>query len=77
MVECESLKNKLQSVNNQVLIDTWWNVNYERQKQIKRRLRFNRYMVECESVSKSARQMNCTSFNRYMVECESRMVTFV
>ena len=27
-------------INDCVLIDTWWNVNYERQKQIKRRLRF-------------------------------------
>ena len=34
-----------------VLIDTWWNVNYtSTRSQINLYLRFNRYMVECESV---------------------------
>ncbi|EDO58932.1 hypothetical protein CLOL250_00474 [Clostridium sp. L2-50] len=31
---------------------------------------FNRYMVECESFSKSVTSSQLSSFNRYMVECE-------
>ena len=40
-----------------VLIDTWWNVNVS---SIKKALgsgsRFNRYMVECEYITKSRRK---------------------
>ena len=35
-----------------------------------RHLRFNRYMVECESSRKSNNVGESTCFNRYMVECE-------
>ena len=33
---------------------------------------FNRYMVECESISFPSGFGTGYSFNRYMVECESR-----
>ena len=33
--------------------------------------RFNRYMVECESVYRTSTFADNKSFNRYMVECES------
>ena len=32
--------------------------------------RFNRYMVECEYISKPQLSLAATRFNRYMVECE-------
>ena len=38
-----------------VLIDTWWNVNvFTVVDDIKVAKRFNRYMVECESISRRA-----------------------
>mgnify|MGYP004520159315 FL=1 len=33
-------------------------------------LRFNRYMVECESITQKAELAQQKCFNRYMVECE-------
>ncbi len=36
----------------------------------KRRLGFNRYMVECEFVSDKKGLQVTIGFNRYMVECE-------
>ena len=37
-----------------VLIDTWWNVNHALDTMISKvNIRFNRYMVECESVDSS------------------------
>ena len=54
-----------------VLIDTWWNVNQEKQAIITMmEQRFNRYMVECESVWLRFRDIIGRCFNRYMVECE-------
>ena len=35
-------------LQNQVLIDTWWNVNQEFVDSLLRLSGFNRYMVECE-----------------------------
>ena len=34
-----------------VLIDTWWNVNLTSTGYVRRDVRFNRYMVECELLS--------------------------
>ena len=55
----------------QVLIDTWWNVNvFAGSSCVISRHRFNRYMVECESVQEIFYFTCEKSFNRYMVECE-------
>ena len=49
MVECEYNSEKALEVINNVLIDTWWNVNvHDNLLRLCRDLRFNRYMVECE-----------------------------
>ena len=37
----------------------------------KKRLSFNRYMVECEFKNPRLASITGTGFNRYMVECES------
>ena len=55
----------------QVLIDTWWNVNYYRHLLVSKMVeRFNRYMVECEYASFAFSNASFARFNRYMVECE-------
>ena len=38
--------------------------------QISSQMRFNRYMVECESFQATYSIKSMNSFNRYMVECE-------
>mgnify|MGYP000842980114 CR=1 FL=1 len=53
-----------------VLIDTWWNVNYNQIYFADKIARFNRYMVECEFDLICERSEPSWSFNRYMVECE-------
>ena len=53
-----------------VLIDTWWNVNLTSTGYVRRDVRFNRYMVECESHFGSCVFVRSRCFNRYMVECE-------
>ena len=53
-----------------VLIDTWWNVNFDRIMNMKSSIRFNRYMVECEYIQHSKILNPNKCFNRYMVECE-------
>ena len=40
----------IMTVQNIVLIDTWWNVNFINNVPVKGNLSFNRYMVECEYV---------------------------
>ena len=53
-----------------VLIDTWWNVNSKANGSFTVAVRFNRYMVECESFQVTYSTKSMSSFNRYMVECE-------
>ena len=48
MVECESFEYYINSFSFTVLIDTWWNVNFQSPGIAKLNRRFNRYMVECE-----------------------------
>ena len=49
MVECESYSKRNDRAADEVLIDTWWNVNTERRSMYPRMFAsFNRYMVECE-----------------------------
>ena len=54
-----------------VLIDTWWNVNYNLNAFLYfKEESFNRYMVECEFTYRITTTKIQNSFNRYMVECE-------
>ena len=54
MVECEYRCVQWLSLVYQVLIDTWWNVNKLMLAGVfPAALRFNRYMVECESNTKN------------------------
>ena len=55
---------------NNVLIDTWWNVNENTIVQEIDLSSFNRYMVECEFGSYANLRTIRHGFNRYMVECE-------
>ena len=48
MVECEFRFSDRIFYRFLVLIDTWWNVNFDRIMNMKSSIRFNRYMVECE-----------------------------
>ena len=55
---------------NNVLIDTWWNVNENTIVQEIDLSSFNRYMVECEFDKSKSKIIKRLGFNRYMVECE-------
>ena len=49
MVECESAEFNRTMLAEEVLIDTWWNVNTKLfTTSLSRGWSFNRYMVECE-----------------------------
>ena len=49
MVECEYFYFTCRYCFTTVLIDTWWNVNYDVYEIEELATGFNRYMVECES----------------------------
>ena len=77
MVECECILKISRIIIICVLIDTWWNVNQEKQAIITMmEQRFNRYMVECEFICCQIKRTAEISFNRYMVECESVWLRF-
>ena len=77
MVECECKSPHITFLYSLVLIDTWWNVNQEKQAIITMmEQRFNRYMVECEFICCQIKRTAEISFNRYMVECESVWLRF-
>ena len=63
-----------ESVSPLVLIDTWWNVNDIILKISFPLPSFNRYMVECESISENLVKSTVWGFNRYMVECEFAII---
>ena len=72
MVECESWTPPLLLSNTNVLIDTWWNVNYIQQSKI---LNPNKVLIDTwwnVNQSTSTKEfVSVAGFNRYMVECES------
>ena len=71
MVECELDYDGLVLRVEQVLIDTWWNVNHPMKWVFTTGYTgFNRYMVECEYIFRNDIIPNLICFNRYMVECE-------
>ena len=74
MVECEFNLPPFQNLPDRVLIDTWWNVNLTSTGYVRRDVRFNRYMVECECINFIYAYAMRMGFNRYMVECELRIM---
>ena len=65
------IAEKIPELLNEVLIDTWWNVNLKIVDSITNNdQRFNRYMVECEWFPYMMLADTDLCFNRYMVECE-------